>query len=66
MLFRSVAAPQHMLTNQLAAWILLVNTQKFLDGDWVGGVFFFDAFKCYSMDRTNKEVAHGAGGDTAA
>ncbi len=62
----NVSAPQHMLTNQLAAWILLVNTQKFLDDEWVGGVFFFDAFKCYSMDRTNKEVAHGVGGDTAA
>ena len=62
----NVSSPQHMLTNQLAAWILLVNTQKFLDDEWVGGVFFFDAFKCYSMDRTNKEVAHGTGGDTAA
>lgn len=62
----NVSAPQHMLTNQLAAWILLVNTAKFLQGEWVGGIFMFDAFKCYSMDRTNKEVAHGFGGDTAA
>lgn len=62
----NVSAPQHMLTNQLAAWILLVNTAKFLQGEWIGGIFMFDAFKCYSMDRTNKEVAHGFGGDTAA
>lgn len=62
----NVSAPQHMLTNQFAAWILLVNTAKFLQGEWVGGIFMFDAFKCYSMDRTNKEVAHGFGGDTAA
>lgn len=62
----NVSAPQHMLTNQLAAWILLVNTAKFLQGEWVGGIYMFDAFKCYSMDRTNKEVAHGFGGDTAA
>lgn len=62
----NVSAPQHMLTNQLAAWILLVNAAKFLQGEWVGGIFMFDAFKCYSMDRTNKEVAHGFGGDTAA
>lgn len=62
----NVSAPQHMLTNQLAAWILLVNTATFLQGEWIGGIFMFDAFKCYSMDRTNKEVAHGFGGDTAA
>lgn len=62
----NVSAPQHVLTNQLAAWILLVNTAKFLQGEWAGGIFMFDAFKCYSMDRTNKEVAHGFGGDTAA
>ena len=62
----NVSAPQHMLTNQLAAWILLANTAKFLQGEWVGGIYMFDAFKCYSMDRTNKEVAHGFGGDTAA
>lgn len=62
----NVSAPQHMLTNQLAAWILLVNTEKFLDGEWVGGIYLFDAFKCYSMDRTNREVAHESGGNTAA
>ncbi len=62
----NVSSPQHMLTNQLAAWILLVNTQKFLAGEWVGGIYFFDAFKCYSMDRTNREVTHGTGGNTAA
>lgn len=57
----NVSSPQHMLTNQLAAWILLVNTAKFLQNEWIGGIYMFDAFKCYSMDRTNKEEAHGFG-----
>lgn len=62
----NAASPQHMLTNQLAAWILLVNTAKFLDDEWLGGIFFFDAFKCYSMDRTKKGVTDETGGITAA
>lgn len=62
----NASAPQHMLTNQLAAWILLVNTAKFLDNEWLGGIFFFDAFKCYCMDRTGKEVFNETGGITAA
>ena len=55
----NAAAPQHMLTNQLAAWILLVHTTKFLAGEWIGGIVFFDAFKCYSMDRTKREDYNG-------
>lgn len=47
--------PQHLLTNQFAALILLVNTIKFLSDDWPGGIVFFDAFKCYSMDRTPRQ-----------
>lgn len=63
----NVSAPQHMLTNQLAAWILLVNTARFLDDEWLGGIYFFDALKCYSVDRTKREVEHhGTGGDFAA
>lgn len=49
--------PQHLLTNQFAALILLVNTIKFLSDDWPGGIVFFDAFKCYSMDRTPRQEA---------
>lgn len=49
--------PQHLLTNQFAALILLVNTIKFLSDDWPGGIVFFDAFKCYSMDRTPRREA---------
>lgn len=60
------SAPQHMLTNQLAAWILLVNTSKYLAGEWLGGIFFFDAFKCYSMDRTRREARSETGGHFAA
>lgn len=56
----NTSAPQHMLTNQLAAWILLVHTAKFLDDEWLGGIVFFDAFKCYSMDRTKKEEHNSA------
>lgn len=62
----NVAAPQHMLTNQAAAWILLVNTAKFLDGEWVGGIFFFDMNKCYSMDRTGRRETADDGGTAAA
>ncbi len=51
------AEPQHLVTNQFAALILLVNTIKFLSQDWPGGIVFFDAFKCYSMDRTPKQEA---------
>lgn len=51
------AEPQHLLTNQFAALILLANTIKFLSDDWPGGIVFFDAFKCYSMDRTPREEA---------
>ena len=60
------SSPQHMLTNQLAAWVLLVNTAKFLNDEWLGGIFFFDAFKCYCMDRTRKEVFNEPGAVTAA
>ncbi len=49
------AQPQHLVTNQFAALILLVNTIKFLSDDWPGGIVFFDAFKCYSMDRTPRQ-----------
>lgn len=62
----NASSPQHIPTNQLAAWILLVNTVRYFQGEWVGGMFMFDAFKCYSMDRTSKEEAHGFGGNTAA
>lgn len=51
----NAAQPQHMLTNQMAAWILLVNTCRVLDDAWTGGIYFFDAFKCYCMDRTNRK-----------
>ncbi len=50
----NVSQPQHMLTNQAAAWILLVNTMKVMNGEWIGGVFFFDMQKCYCMDRTGR------------
>lgn len=49
--------PQHLVTNQFAALILLINTIKFLSKDWPGGIVFFDAFKCYSMDRTPRQEA---------
>lgn len=62
----NVSFPQHMLTNQLAAWILLTNTEKFLQEEWLGGFIFFDAFKCYCMDRTNREVNNETGGISAA
>lgn len=62
----NASEPQHMLTNQLAAWILLVNTMKFLQEEWIGGIYLFDAFKCYCMDRTNKEEPHEVGGDFTA
>lgn len=62
----NAAASQHMLTNQFAAWILLVHTAKFLSGEWIGGIVFFDAFKCYSMDRTNKEESDGTEGFRAS
>lgn len=58
----NVSEPQHMLTNQIAAWILLVNTMKVLDGEWIGGVFFFDMQKCYCIDRTARSVADDIGG----
>ncbi len=51
------AEPQHLVTNQFAALLLLINTIKFLSQDWPGGIVFFDAFKCYSMDRTPKQEA---------
>lgn len=51
------AEPQHLVTNQFAALILLINTIKFLSEDWPGGIVFFDAFKCYSMDRTPRQEA---------
>ena len=60
------SSPQHMLTNQLAAWILLTNTEKFLQNEWLGGFVFFDAFKCYCMDRTYREVSNETGGINAA
>ena len=62
----NASSPQHMLTNQLAAWILLTNTEKFLQDEWLGGFVFFDAFKCYCMDRTNREVHDETGGISAA
>lgn len=57
----NASTPQHLLTNQLAGWILLVYTTKFLSGEWLGGIVFFDAFKCYSMDRTKREEYNGMG-----
>lgn len=44
------SAPQHLVTNLLAANLLLINTvQFFAEKRWQGGVFLFDAFKCYSQ-----------------
>lgn len=48
------ASPQHLITNQFAAQILLSNTVRMLMGEWIGGIYFFDAFKCYAQDRTPK------------
>lgn len=61
----NVSEPQHVLTNQIAAWILLVNTMKALRGEWAGGVFFFDMQKCYCIDRTGRSVADDIGGPAA-
>lgn len=61
----NAASPQHLLTNQLAAWVMLVNTAQFLDDKWAGGIYFFDAFKCYCMDRTDREERYDQGRDTA-
>lgn len=46
------SAPQHLLTNQFAALILLRNTIRLFDKEWPGGIYFFDMSKCYSQDRT--------------
>lgn len=54
----NMSEPQHMLTNQAAAWILLVNTARVLEGEWIGGIFFFDMYKCYCMDRTARREMH--------
>lgn len=51
------AAPQHLLTNQFAAQILLSNTVRLFMEEWPGGIYFFDAFKCYAQDRTPKRGA---------
>lgn len=46
--------PQHLLTNQYAAMILLTNTVKFLTGEWIGGIIFFNSMQCFIQDRTEK------------
>lgn len=62
----NVSKPQHMLTNQMAAWILLVNTMKVMNGEWTGGIFFYDMQKCYCMDRTGRGVGDDIGGSAAS
>lgn len=62
----NVSEPQHVLTNQMAAWILLVNTMKVINGEWAGGIFFYDMQKCYCMDRTGRSVGDDIGGSAAS
>lgn len=51
------STPQHLVTNLLAANILLINTvQFFAEKQWQGGMYLFDAFKCYSQSRKPEAV----------
>lgn len=52
----NAASPQHLVTNLLAANLLLINTVEFFaEKRWQGGMFLFDAFKCFCKSRSPEE-----------
>lgn len=50
------SSPQHLVTNLLAANLLLIQTvQFFAEKQWQGGMILFDAFKCYCKSRSPEQ-----------
>lgn len=56
------SAPQHLVTNLMAANLLLINTvQFFAEKQWQGGMYLFDAFKGYCQSRNPEAVIENNG-----